>query len=183
MQQAPLGELKSRAISGNYLQHGSISGSDCVVAFAFGYRKVGNAIVPGLSNQQMANYLNERYFRLPKIAQFEVADALSNTSQSVYRIEQHRQPGLYLETREVAEQAKQIMDLHGWKKAVIVAHPYHMPRADAVCQKLGIQTVAPSGLGVIGFDPDAAQEWTRDAASYSAHEVIAIDQHAGLGWI
>lgn len=183
MQQATLRDMKNRSSTGNYLVHGTIGGSDCVVAFAFGHRLDKNTITPGLSNQQIAKYISELHIQLPKIMQFEIADAFPDTSQSIYRIVRHRKPGLYLDTREVAEQAKQIMDQHGWKKAIINAHPYHMPRADAVCQKLGIQTVALSGLGAIGFDPDSEQPWTRDAASCSANEANGIDQYVALNWI
>lgn len=183
MNKAAIADMKDRSLSGNYLTHGSALGSDCVVAFAFGRRKIGNAVQPGLSNQQMSSYLNRRYLNLPKIVQFEIAAALQATAVRIYRIEQHRQPGAYLDTREVAEQAKQIMDRHGWKKAIIIAHPYHMPRADAVCRKLGMDTVAPAGLRAIGFDPDSEQEWTRNAASCSENEAQAIDQCVREGWI
>jgi hypothetical protein len=183
MLQAQTTDMKSRATSGDYIRHGSIGDSDCVVAFGFGYVKVGNNIGPGLSNQQMADHLNELYFRLPKILQFEVADALTSTAINVYRVERHRKLGVYLDTREVAEQAKEIMDRQGWKKAIIIAHPNHMPRADAVCQKLGIETVAPSGLGTIGFDANSVQEWTQNASAWSEQESKTIDYYADKDWI
>jgi len=183
MRQVSTAQLKIRASTGDYLQHGSASGTDCVIAFAFGYRQVGGHIEPGSSNQQIAGHIIEAYFRLPKIVQHEIADALPPTARAVYRIEQHRQPGEYLDTREVAVQAKDIMDRHGWKKAIIIAHPYHLPLADATCQKLGIATVAPSGLSAIGFDPDSAQDWTRDPAAWTTHEAEAIDRDAAKGWI
>ncbi len=181
--QLALQDMISRASSGDYMQHGSIDDLDCVVAFSFGYRQVGGAIRPGPSNQQIADYLTERYFRLPRIVQFEIADAMPSTAHEVYRIERHRRPGAYLHTREVAEQAKKIMDRHGWKKAVVIAHPNHMPRADAVCRKLGMETLAPGGLGAIEFDPGSAQPWTQNPANWLEHETKAIDRDAEKGWI
>jgi hypothetical protein len=185
MEASQLDELKKRAISGNYLVHGTPDNADCVVAMSFGFRTIDGSIEPGLSNQDIANVIHKHYLALPKITQFEVADGLAADDEriGVFRIEKHTLRGEYLDTREVAVQAKVIMDSHGWKQAIIFAHPYHMPRVDLVCQKLGIDTVVPDNLNSIRFDSRSDQEWTRDAVAWAEYETRAIDYYANKDWI
>lgn len=181
----PIDTIKARSKIGGYKVHGTNGDVDCVIGFSFGFRKRASHVEPGQSNQDMARLINKLYARLPKIVQFEIADALPKEAYrtGIYRIEKHRESEEYLDTREVAAQAKAIMDSHGWKRAVVVAHPYHMPRVDAVCQKLGIGVVVPDDLGSIRFDPESEQEWTRDPSSCAENEAKAIDEYAKKGWI
>jgi hypothetical protein len=176
-------DVTERARNGSYLAHGDSLHVDCVIALAFGFRKVGDSIEPGISNQDMADFIAKQYSQLPKILQFEVADAMPKGTQSIYRIEKHRQSNAYLDTHEVATQAKQFMDKKGWTKAVIVAQSRHTPRVDAVCRKLGIDTVVPEGLGSIRFDPESVQEWTRNESAWVTHEEQAIASYAQQGFI
>jgi DUF218 domain len=171
-----------RATTGQYLQHGSVDDADCVLGFSFGYQLTQGEIRPGQSNNDLAAFIAAHYGHLPKILQFEIADAMPET-QDVFRIERHRIAGQYLNTREVAEQACEIIKRQGWSKAILVAHPNHVPRADAICKKLGLDTVTPKGLSVISFDPNSEQEWTRSAANWAVHEAIAIPNDAAKGWI
>jgi hypothetical protein len=176
-----LEDLKSRSASGRYEHHGAPAAADCVIGFAFGFRRRGT-VLPGLSNEDLAHFIADNFPSLPKIIQFEIADAAPALEQ-VFRIEKHRQEAKYLDTREVALQAFELMKRHGWEQAVIVAHPGHMPRADAVCQKIGIATIAPVGLEVVRFDPHSEQAWTRDSRSWAAHEDIAIPDSYKRGWL
>ena len=99
------------------------------------------------------------------------------------RIERHRARGQYLDTFEVAAQAQELMLKYGWSKPAIVAHPYHMPRVDAICLGLGMDTIAPAGLEVVRFDAKSAQPWTRDSASCADHELAAIASDHAQGWL
>lgn len=185
-----LEELMSRAKSGEYERHGTLDEADCVVGFAFGCLVDGTIVRPGLSNVGLAKFIAVSCSGLPVIAQFELADALEevagatpNGAERVYRIERHRNKGEYLDTREVALQAQAIMRQHGWTQPAIVAHPGHMPRVDAICRMIGMNTIAPDGLEVVEFDPDSTQEWTRSAAAWGPHEVVAIPNARKRGWL
>ncbi len=176
-------EIKKRSKTGDYKVHGNVQDADCVVALSFGFRKDGDKVLPGLSNQDLASFIMVNYGYLPKLLQFEVAACLPAKAARVYRIEEHRKRGAYLDSREVASQAKEIMKQHGWTKALIIAHPYHMPRADAVCQKVGIRTIVPAGLEAIRFDPHSEQQWTRGPEDWPNREAKAIVYYAVKGWI
>jgi hypothetical protein len=177
--------IKTRAQTGNYETHGDIVDADCVIGFSFGFRKNGTRTEPGLSNQDMARLIYKLSFELPTILQFEIADGLPSDAKkdNVFRIEAHRKLGAYLDSREVADQAKTIMKAHDWHKALIVAHPYHVPRVDALCKKLGIDTIVPPTLGVIRFDPESEQERTQSIENWLEYEPKAIDRDAARGWI
>lgn len=176
-----LEDLKSRAASGRYERHGAPAAADCVIGFAFGFRRAGK-VLPGLSNEDLAHFITDNSPALPKIIQFEIADAAPALEQ-VFRIEKHRQEAEYLDTREVALQAFALMKRHGWKQAAIVAHPGHMPRADAVCRRIGIATIAPDGLEAVRFDPHSEQAWTRNSRNWAAHEDVAITHSHERGWL
>ena len=181
MEKIKIDDLIHRASTGDYEVHGNELDGGCVIGFSFGFRKDGNKIIPGLSNKQLALCIKERFARLQKILQFEIADALGDST--AIRIEKHRTPSAYLNTREVAEQALVIMKERGYKKPIIVAHPFHMPRTDAICQKLGMQTIAPHGLESVQFDQKSEQPWTRDQASWISKEATSIKRYAEQGKI
>lgn len=138
-----------QAMTGRYTATGSIAAADCAIAFAFGINRLDPAVAPGQSNRDLASFVVENCSQLPIIAQQEVAEMLQPTRQSseLIVISRHRASAdKYLDTREVAEQAYALMGTRGWSSAVIVAHPFHIARATAVCGRLGIQTISPAGL-------------------------------------
>lgn len=171
-----------RSSDGRYIQHGQVEEASCVLGFSFGYRLNHGQILPGQSNDDIANFIETHYSHLPKILQFEIADAMP-TEKDVYRIQHHRIPGKYLDTREVAFQAREIMQRQGWIKAILMAHPNHVPRVDAICKKLGIFTIVPEGLEVIRFDSLSEQLWTRNGKVWAEHEANSIPYAAKQGWI
>ena len=59
-------------------------------------------------------------------------------AQPVLRVDRHRQEGKYLDTREVADQARLLMAQRGWQVALLLAHGHHVPRALRICTRLGI---------------------------------------------
>jgi hypothetical protein len=175
-----LGDIMSRARTGNYQRTGSLADADCVIGLAFGCRSDNSH---GLSNIDLAAFAAMSCPTLPKIFQYEIADAHPDHFGVVFRIETHRTAGQYLNSREVAEQALHVMGLNGWTSPALVAHPYHMPRAAAICAKLGMNTIAPDGLHVVRFDRHSAQDWTRDPEAWGAHEDVAIPADHARGWI
>ncbi len=175
-------DLIARASSGNYEIHGNPIKADCLIGFSFGYLIIENIKKPGISNIELAEFIAHNFSYLPKILESIIDEAIKQNNV-VFEIKQHRKKGRYLNTIEVALQAKEIMDSHNWHTALIIAHPYHMPRVDAVCQKIGIRTIAPYGLENIRFDPKSKQEWTRDKESWNTKEPKSIIWYAKEGWI
>lgn len=141
---------------------------------AFGYREVEDLILPGKSNEALVEYVAAHRENLPAILQYEIAEALSvlGASKDVIRIEESSEAKTRLDTVDFATQAKAIMALHGWKRALVVAHPNHMPWLDYVCTQVGIEIVAPTGLSGVPFDEQSAQYWSRSLAAWQA-EVLA----------
>lgn len=168
-------KLINQASTGNYTSHGTIKDGDCVIGFSFGFRKEGNKKTPGLSNEDLARFIEKKLYNKPLILQFEINNALNlQTDQPIYKIKKHRVKDQYLSTDEVALQAIEIMKKNNWKKAIIIAHPYHMPRVDAICKQLKIKTIAPKGLKSVRFDPLSSQEWTRNKHDWIKREVGSI---------
>jgi uncharacterized SAM-binding protein YcdF (DUF218 family) len=181
-------EVIEQAWTGEYQTKGSLKHADCVLGFSFGYRGKGKSVTPGLSNQDLANVCSKQFAGLPKILQFEIADAYEQAggegAEKVLRISKHRRKGQYLDTREVAEQGQRLMAKQGWKTAVLLAHPYHMPRIQMVCTHLGINWVATDDLrGAVEFDPQSTQKWTRSVDQWRGYEPLAITFYRMKGWL
>ncbi len=180
-------------VTGKYSTQGKLSDADCVIGFSFGYRGKDNAREPGLSNQDLANTAIQHYSKLPKIFQSEITDAYTASggpkAQEIHTIATRKSTSRTLaahdlDTREVAVQAKAIMERQGYKTAVLLAHPYHMPRVELVCSKLGIAWVAtPDERGAIDFDPLSSQKWTRDLDSWRGYEPLAMTYYRLKGWV
>ena len=180
MNSAELEELLAQARLNTYRVHGDVRGADCVLAFSFGYIQAEAGIAPGLSNDDLAHYIERALPGLPVIAQFDVADALGQRSAELI-IRRHRTEGAYLDSQEVARQAKDHMQARGWKSVVVATHPAMEARNDALCTAMGLKTVAPAGLEVIRYDPGSEQDWTRDPASWWKREAGVIVSINELG--
>jgi hypothetical protein len=156
------------------------SQADCLIAFSFGFREQRGARASGISNEDLARFVEQQ--NVPWIMQAEVAAAVGEPTRPSFKISRHRTPGEYLDTREVADQARSIMREHGWRCALLVAHPAHMPRVEAVCRRLGIEPVLPSRLKV-RFDQGSAQEWTRSEEAWRKREADAVRYYRSRGWM
>lgn len=187
VQSAPsfLNDLKRRAQTGDYQQHGDADDADCIIGLSFGFQNKQGNIYPGISNQDMAALIASHYTAFPLLLQFEIAQALpADTPQrQLHEIRRHRTVGEYLDTREVLSQANDIMKSHQWQQALLIAHPYHVPRVDAICRNLGIRTIVPATLHAIRFDPNSEHPQTRNATIWEEYEPQAIDRDWARGWI
>jgi len=184
----PPGVLIEEAFSGDFMVHGDVATANCIIGFSFGYRGKADNPEPGLSNEDLAQVAIRHYAKLPKIFQGEIATAYEAArgveSKDIFRITKNRVAGKYLDTREVAVQAKEHMDKKGWKTGVILAHPNHMPRADAVCRELGIETVVTADVkGAVEFDPQSTQKWTRNLTAWREYEPEAMELYRLEGWL
>jgi hypothetical protein len=179
------GTLCRQARLGRYAPQGEARAADCVLGFAFGRLEDGSNVWPGVSNVELACHARERFPDLPAILQHEVADAYQALAPGhrVLRIERHRQAGRYLDTREVADQARILMGQEGWRVAVLLAQGHHVPRALRVCTRLGVRAVVPAGLERIPFCPGSSQPWTRSAAAWWRRERLVLLHHAWMGWL
>lgn len=178
----------AEAWTGHYQTQGSIADADCVIGLSFGYRGKHLQIQPGLSNQDIAAAVLNNYPHLPKIFQFEIADAYTELgardARSVMRISKHRVKGKYLDTREVILQAQLIMKKQGYKTAALVAHPAHMPRVEAACTAAGIAWVADDAVrNQVEFDSQSTQKWTRDWDHWRGYEPLALMLYRLKGWV
>lgn len=189
----------ARAWTGHYVTTSEAVLPDCVIGFSFGYRADHRKVTPGLSNQDLANVALKHYANVPKILQFEIADAYAASGgdmAKVERISKFRAAGnktnaqemaavmTHLDTREVGVQAQAIMEHRGWKTAVLLAHPFHMPRVQAVCTKLGIAWVATADeRGAVEFDPLSDQKWNRDIDHWRGYEPLALMYYRLKGWL
>ena len=183
-----------QAWNGRYIVRGKDANADCVIGFSFGYRgKVGQT-TPGLSNEDLADVAFKNYAALPKIFQFEIADAYAKTgatdADKVIRITEPRKlkytylTAHQLDTIEVAEQAKIIMEQHGWKTAILLAQPNHMPRVQAICSREGIGWVSDlDERGAVEFDPRSGQRWTRSLGIWRLYEPGALMYYRLRGWL
>jgi hypothetical protein len=175
--------LLREAVTGDYSRHGDTADVECVIGFSFGYQSEDGRIAPGLSNIGLAEIVERTFATKPLLLQWEITEALTICPAVHWRIESHRKRGAYLDTREVAYQALEIMRHESYKTAAVIAHPHHVARADAVCQRLGIATVVPDGLQHVRFDPKSAQPWTRRQPAWSLRETMAIAYYHSLAWL
>jgi hypothetical protein len=177
--------LYRQALSGKYTPSGRAEDADCVLGFSFGGIADGNAWRPGDSNEDLARFARDHFAGLPKILQSEIAESYLALcpGSAVLQISRHRRPGLYLDTREVAEQALDLMRQHDWRTAAVLAQGYHVPRAAAVCERLGISAVVPPGLEQIRFCLRSAQKWTRGPGAWIRRELLAILFYRWKGWV
>jgi len=138
---------------------------------------------PGLSNGALASIarnLHEHY-GLPLVLQWEIADCLPDL-QKAGVIRRHRTPDAYLDTREVLVQSAEICRKHGWRKAIIVAHPDHVWRVMKTAEKLDFG-IAITDMASIPYDSLSLQPWTRSRWRFVPREIIARLLYLVRGWI
>jgi len=144
--------------------------AEVVIAQAFGRAEFNQ---PGLSNKALAKVVEEltRNSVTPVILQWEVADAFQAAEgQEVFVVRQHREPGRYLDTLEVLEQALVICRQRQWTRVAVVAHPDHIWRVAVCAQKMGLTVMVPDTSGV-PYDRKSVQRWTRSSIHWWPREL------------
>ncbi len=182
MDEGKLELLREHAKNNSYVPHGNIENLDCVIGFSFGYREDKGSIIPGKTNEQLARFIENTFLRTPLILQFEINDALQHRVADLV-ISKSRQKGEYLNSREIALQAFEFMNEKGWKSAAIVTHPAMVARNDAICHKIGIETLLPIGLDVIEYDMESVQPWTCNKDAWWEREEIVTNICLENNWI
>lgn len=156
-----------------------LAACEVILAQSFGLRADG----PGVSNEALAEVVRSLHLRhgLPMVLQWEVADCLTDLPMAGV-IREHEEPGKYLDSREVLLQSWSICQAHGWKRAVVVAHPDHAWRVARIAHKLGFQ-VAVANTSQVPYDPESTQVWTRGPVRFLLREVVAVALFFWRGWI
>jgi uncharacterized SAM-binding protein YcdF (DUF218 family) len=130
---ADVSALTIRAVAGRYRVGENIDTVQCVVALAFGYRLARAGVrEPGPCNEYLAALALATSNGRPIIAQAEIDQAIRSLRLNIgadHVIESTLDSGRYLDTRECAVRVHSIMSDLGWKTAILIAHPHHLPRA------------------------------------------------------
>lgn len=183
---AELLALTARAVSGRYQLGRSTDTAHCVVALAFGYRLVrAGAREPGPCNEYLASVALATSNGRPIVAQAEIDQAIRSLRPGMgadHVIDSARHPEHYLDTREMAVQVHSVMRAYGWQTAALIAHPHHLPRAQAVFESCGIETATSAGVRSI-WDRKSCQSWTRSSLHWAVREPFAIWLSERRGWL
>jgi uncharacterized SAM-binding protein YcdF (DUF218 family) len=175
-----------RSVGGHYDIAPDTMSAHCVVALSFGYRLTRAGVrEPGPCNEYLATLTLATSNGRPIVAQTEIDQAIRSLRRGMgadYVIDSARNPEQYLDTREFAVQVRSIMDRYGWTTAVLIGHPHHLPRAQAVFTAFGINTVTPRGQRPI-WDRRSSQLWTRSPLIWTIRELSALWFYNRRGWI
>ena len=182
---AKLLELTTRAARGHYRVDGHAGTAQCIVALAFGYRFRAGARGPGLCNEYLASLVLTTSNGRPIVAQAEIDQAIRSLRPDMgadHVICSAQDPERYLDTYELAIQVRSIMGDYGWETAELIAHPHHLPRAQAVFASLGIETRTSAGVRSI-WDRQSSQPWTRSPLRWAIRELVVICLYERRGWL
>lgn len=178
--------LTIQAAGARYCKGGNIDRAECVVALAFGYRLVRAGVrQPGPCNAYLAALALATSNGRPIIAQAEVDQAIRALRPNVgadHVIGSPRDSEQYLDTHECAVRIHSIMSDCGWKTAALIAHPHHLPRAQAVFASFGIETATPVGVKSV-WDRKSSQLWTRGLLRWAIRELFVIWLYERRGWL
>lgn len=178
--------LAIRAVAGRYEVGEKSDTAQCVVALAFGYRLVrAGGREPGPCNEYLAALALATSNGRPIIAQAEIDQAIRSLRPSMaadHVVESTLEPEQYFDTRACAVRVHSIMGDFGWKTAALIAHPHHLPRAQAVFASHGIETTTPPGVKPV-WDHASSQSWTRSPIRWAIRELFAIGLYERRGWL
>jgi hypothetical protein len=171
-----------RAMTGNYKSICSASDADCVLVLSFGYRMNNGCVAPGLANEHLAAQAVRLAAGKPILAQAELHDVLIDLGAKgpLYRIA--GSAGQYFDTRAFFVSCLPILSTHQYRIPQLIAHPFHMPRAQAAARVLDLDIRCCKGLQRI-WDRGSAQTWTRSPARWIPREVYATFAYARRGWL
>lgn len=171
---------------------GALASVEAVVVFDFGAldaatrdRTSAAAISP--VNAALAS-VTDLVPGVPVLAQHESSQALAGRGRLVIDLEDSARqadglaPDAHVDTARVVDALAALVDRAGWTSVGVVAHPAHMARCVATCQRLGLRVVAaPTGHLASLWDPKSSQWWTRRPALWTTREVAVIAHHMVTG--
>ena len=172
--------------------HDELASVEAIVVFDFGAldpstreRSIAAAVSP--VNAALAS-VTDLVPGIPVLAQHESAVALSRRGRLVIDLEESAREAdgsaadTHVDTARVVDALAALVDRAGWTSIGVVAHPAHMARCVATCQRLGLRvTAAPTGHLAGLWDPKSSQWWTRRPALWTAREVAVVAHHMVTG--
>lgn len=135
-----------------------------IIAFAFGYRKND----PGLSNRALARVVERLLNDYPDaviVVQHEIMECLQKflgtIPNNVFGVWEHKNPGQYLDSKEVMRQASSLFNMSYVKSVFVVAQPFLQLRSNiSLVEKAGFDPIIPRNMK-IPFDRKSEQKWAR----------------------
>lgn len=115
--------------------------AELIVTQAWSRRTDGT---PGKGNAVLADVAKQLHLRLglPIFAQQEVAEAITGVScVGIVQIPDGGRSSRTANTWTVAAEQGAYCKLHGITRVIVIAHPYHMPRALSAYKELGLSAV------------------------------------------
>jgi hypothetical protein len=141
------------------------------VVFCLSFGKRANEASP--SNKFLIEKI-VRFYQdspLPLIIQKDCADYFSKDIKIDKIISNHIIIGKYLDTREVLRQCVEHCVVHRFKKALIFAHPDHLPRIKRELNHFNFKFELADTIGC-PYDPKSSQIWTRNKTIFLLREVL-----------
>lgn len=157
------------SFSGDYEPRGDVSSADVVIAHSFG---VGENGQPGVVNEALADFINERYPHLPALAHESIAVALDVQPVASLEGDPTNTLGKGLGTRGELVQARAYMDKEGLHDALLVGQAFHIGRVAWQACQLDMDVIIPEELPTV-FDPHSQQWWTRSQGLWILREALA----------
>jgi hypothetical protein len=159
------------AITGKYEIIGDPNNYDCTIGQSFG---APERDMPGYGNvnKLLARFIAEKTnTNVPLILQEEVAESLPNGLKPSLIIKS--EPGSYLDSWSVLEQAGLYMKEHDLKRPLLVAQASHVGRVAMQAILQGMDPTTPPNLPT-EFDPKSSQIWTRNKELWIPREILTI---------
>ncbi len=181
--------LMRQAASGRYQPQGDLADADCVLGQAFGFRDLKLlSPTPGPSNLDMAY---EIFIRAPRsielYLQAELVGSVLDLGFPTDLVHQFGSIGDRITTHEILRQELQAVVEDGHQRAALWATAHHIPRCQAIAERLikdcnyNLELIVPPGLPA-GFDRWSAQWWTRGRCRWALKEVgLVIPHHLAKG--
>lgn len=175
--------LAPSALTGRYCSTGHLESSQCLIVLSFGYRKNSDGqVLPGPVNEQLAQEAVRLGGDIDIFAQAEVHKAIVKLTGNLVHCVAPKGVGTYFDTHAFFDRCETMLTTRGFRKAIIVAHPHHVPRVQAVARNHGITAYTPPGIYAI-WDKHSEQRWTRSPFTWARRELLVLFAYALRGWL
>lgn len=149
---------------------------------------------PGWPNHEIAQRAEVCIvaYGIPLIAQWEISMSLYKENGAAWVKNRYAHQELFClwppvgrsayRTIEVLEDAFKITQQKGWKRPLLLAHDYHMPRVAMLAQHFWPEFIIGFPAITRAFDPKSVQPMTTSAFKFSIYELKARAHHFVNGW-
>lgn len=158
--------------------------ADAVVVFDFG---AGDGARTAEANDALAA-VTATLPHLPALGQTETSRLLAREGRAVVDLEESARDrfglgdGDHVDTGLVVDELAALCDRLGWTTIAVVAHPVHLARCLATCQRRGLKVVPVPGVEQARrWDGDSRQWWTRGPRRWALRELAVVAHQALAG--